>query len=52
MLTLVIFNFILILAVAALLVAAKKWLRSERAKRVLLLVAPLLTIVFHYSLLF
>ena len=47
--TLIVFNLILILIIAALLVAAKKWARSERAKRVLLLVAPALTILCHYS---
>ena len=49
MLTLIIFNVILILAIAAGLLAAKKWVRGERAKRVLLLLAPLVTIAFHYS---
>ena len=49
MLTLVLFNTALILVIVGVLVAVKKWVRSERAKRVLLLVAPLLTIVFHYS---
>ncbi len=47
--TLIIFNLILIIIIAALLVAVKKWVRSERARRVLLLVAPLVTIAFHYS---
>ncbi len=50
--TLVIFNLILILIIAALLIAVKKWMRSERAKRVLVLIAPLVTIACHYSLLF
>ena len=49
MLTLVFFNFILILAIVGLLFIAKKWVRSERAKYALLLVAPLVTVVFHYS---
>ncbi len=47
--TLIIFNGILILIIAALLVAVKKWVRSERARRALLLLAPLVTIAFHYS---
>lgn len=47
--TLIIFNIILILLIACLLVAARKWVRGERARRVLFLVAPLVTILFHYS---
>ncbi len=47
--TLIIFNVIQILIIAALLVAVKKWVRSDRAKRILLLLAPLITIAFHYS---
>ena len=47
---LIVFNLILILITAGALVCIKKWLRSDRAKHVLLLVAPLLTIVCHYSL--
>ncbi len=47
--TLIIFNLALMLIIAGLLVAVKKWMRSERAKRVILLVAPIVTIVFHYS---
>ena len=46
---LIIFNVILILGISALLVAVKKWTRNERAKRVILLIAPLVTIAFHYS---
>lgn len=49
MITLVIFNIILMLIIAALLVAVKKWFKSERAVRVLLLAAPIVTILFHYS---
>ena len=48
---LVIFNLILILITAAALVAVKKWLGGERARRVLLLAAPIATILCHYSLL-
>ena len=47
--TLVIFNIIQILIIVALLIVAKKWMRDERARRILLLVAPLITILFHYS---
>ena len=47
--TLIIFNIILILIIAALLFGVKKWVRGERAKRVVLLIAPLVTILFHYS---
>ena len=47
--TLIIFNSLLMLIIAALLVAVKKWVRSERARRALLLLAPLITIAFHYS---
>lgn len=49
---LIIFNTILILIIAALLIAVKKYVRSERAKRATLLIAPLVTIAFHYSLAF
>ena len=47
--TLLLFNFILILIIAALLFAAHKWLRRPRAERILFLVAPIVTVVFHYS---
>ena len=47
--TLIIFNLVLILIITAVLIAAKKWVRSERARRVLLLIAPLVTILCHYS---
>ncbi len=50
--TLIVFNFVLIFAVVALLMAVKKWAGSKRAGRVVLLVAPLVTILFHYSMLF
>lgn len=46
---LIIFNVIQILVIAALLFAVKKWVRGERAQRLLLLIAPLITILFHYS---
>ena len=47
--TLIIFNVILMLIIALFLAAVKKWVKSERAKKTLLIVAPLLTIGFHYS---
>ena len=47
--TLILFNVILILIIAAALIGVKKWVRSERAKRAVLLIAPLVTILFHYS---
>lgn len=48
--TLIVFNTVLILIIAALLVVVKRYVRSEWARRGLLLIAPLVTIVFHYSL--
>lgn len=50
--TLIIFNTVLILIIAALLVVVKKWVRDERTRHALLLIAPLVTIAFHYSLFF
>ena len=47
--TLIVFNVILILIIAALLIAVKKRFCGACAARVLLLVAPLVTILFHYS---
>ena len=47
--TLLIFNVILILIVTVLLIVTKKWVRSARAQRMLLLLAPLVTVAFHYS---
>ena len=47
--TLIVFNVILMLAIAALLILVKKLIRGERGERVLFLLAPLVTIVFHYS---
>ena len=47
---LILFNTVLILIIAALLFVVRKWVRGERAKRAILLIAPLVTIVFHYSL--
>jgi hypothetical protein len=47
--TLIIFNVILLLIISAALIAVKKWVHSERAKRAVLLIAPLVTIAVHYS---
>ena len=47
--TLIIFNVILILFITALLIVTKKRVRSARAQRILLLLAPLVTVAFHYS---
>ena len=49
MVTLVIFNLILMLVVAGSIIAVKKWMNGERARRLILLVAPIVTIGFHYS---
>ena len=46
---LIIFNTALILLITAALVGVKKWVRSERARGAILLIAPLVTIAFHYS---
>lgn len=48
--TLFIFNLILLLVIAALLFAAKKWVRSARAEYALFLISPIVTVVFHYSM--
>ena len=47
--TLLMFNIIQILIITTSLIAVKKWVRNEQAKRVFLLVAPILTIFCHYS---
>jgi hypothetical protein len=47
--TLILFNSILILIIAAALIGTKKWVCNERAIRAVFLIAPLVTIVFHYS---
>ncbi len=49
MLTLVIFNLILLAIIALGLWLSKKFIRSQRAERILLLLASLLTILCHYS---
>ncbi len=47
--TLILFNTILIAVIAALLVAVNRWFSGERAKGILLIVAPIVTIICHYS---
>ncbi len=49
---LIIFNLGLILIIVGVLIVVKKKAHSERTKRALLLIAPLVTILFHYSMLF
>ena len=47
--TLILFNFILILIITVVLFVSKKWIKSERAERILFLAAPTVTILCHYS---
>ncbi len=49
MLTLTIFNFILLLIITALVLLVKKTVKSRRAEQVLLLLSAIVTILFHYS---
>ena len=49
MLKLTIFNFLLLLAISALLVLVKKTVKTERAERILLIISSVVTILFHYS---
>ena len=49
MLTLTLFNFGLLIIIAALLFAVKKTVKSEAAQNALLLISALVTIIFHYS---
>ena len=49
MLKLMLFNFILLAIIAALLFLVKRTIKAERAVRVLLLASSLVTILFHYS---
>lgn len=46
---LIIFNLILISIISLVLFAVKKWLRGETHQRVILLIAPIITIIVHYS---
>ena len=47
--TLVIFNILLLIIIAGLLVLVRKTVRSEIGQRILLLFSALVTILFHYS---
>ncbi len=49
MLTLTLFNFLLISIIAALLIVVKKTVKTDNAKNCLLLIASVVTILFHYS---
>ena len=49
MLKLTVFNFILLLIITALLYLVKRTAKTERAKQTLLLIASIVTILFHYS---
>lgn len=49
MLTLTLFNLILITVIGALLFAVKKTVKTEKAQNVLLLASALVTVIFHYS---
>jgi len=46
---LILFNAILIFIIAVLLFVVKRWVCTNRAKRLILLIAPIVTILFHYS---
>ena len=49
MLTLVLFNFLLLIIISALLILVKKTVKTEKAERILLSVSAFVTIIFHYS---
>jgi hypothetical protein len=49
MLLLFIFNFSLLLVISGILISVKKTVKIDRTKNILLLVASIITIVFHYS---
>ena len=46
---LLLFNLLLILIIVSLLIILKKRIRSARALRILFLIAPVVTVLFHYS---
>ena len=50
--TLLLFNFILILIITAILFVAKRWGSGKRAQQIWLLATPIVTILCHYSMLF
>jgi ABC-type multidrug transport system fused ATPase/permease subunit len=49
---LIVFNAILILIITALLFVVKKFIKSARAERIIFIISPVVTILFHYSLFF
>lgn len=49
MLELTIFNVVLILIIVGILILAKKFIKTEKAKNITLLISSLLTILCHYS---
>lgn len=49
MITLTIFNFILLFIITGLLIIVKKTTKSNTSKNILLLVSAIITILFHYS---
>lgn len=49
MIKLTLFNFILIALIALLLWAIKKFVKKERTRGIILIVAAVFTIIFHYS---
>lgn len=49
MITLTIFNFILLFIITGLLIIVKKTAKSNTSKNILLLVSAIITILFHYS---
>ena len=49
MLKLIIFNFLLLIIVTALLFLVKRTVKTNRARKALLLISSIVTILFHYS---
>ena len=47
--TLILFNLVLIAITLLLLIAAKKWAKTERSQRIILIASPIVTVLFHYS---
>ncbi len=49
MLTLTVFNIVLLIIIGALLYLVKRTVKTERAENILLLVSAVITVLFHYS---
>ena len=49
MLKLTAFNFLLLSIITALLIIVKSTVKTEKTKRTILLISPIVTILFHYS---